>query len=256
MIKSFKYSYLLLVIFSFFCISCVHNSHPFQGNIELDRVNNKNEKMGIVLIRPMFMHFIYKRNVLTHSNKLMIYAVESSKASSLPKEKNLLKEILFTGAPNPFSHNNYIELSERGKVDGIKIEDKIFSSKSSQEKGGFGFMSPSTYTLEYFYGLTMLPEGKYYIADLFAKTASIEYIFNYKHENQFYYFEVKAGYVNYLGDFYISSPKHVGGIFSSKNQHIFKIIDKPEQAQNFFKKYYGNINLPFTQSLIKCCESF
>ena len=104
----------------------------------------------------------------------------------------------------------------------------------------------TTYKPEFFYTIKVLPQGKYYFSRIQALGMDR---FLYKKDSM-YYFDVKAGYVNYLGDFYLSSPERSIGFWDDSYTLNTLLLDKSKQAKDFITKFHPEIKLPFITNLI------
>src|SRR5690606_13624188 len=108
---------------------------------------------------------------------------------------------------------------------------------------------------EYFYyNVGMLPEGRYYID---SYRHSFEW--NSWYEKRFtkdekkYYFDIKAGQVNYLGDLYMAHTGRTEGGFLTTKKHYTQhmLANKIGFAKDYMKDYYPSIKWPFRTALIK-----
>jgi hypothetical protein len=108
---------------------------------------------------------------------------------------------------------------------------------------------------EYFYTLTMLPIGDYYVS-------SVSFDFNndqrflqslYNQKDSPYHFVVKSGQITYLGDLYFLSPVLVDSGFFSASTYNAKILllNELDKAKSYIKKFHPQLNFPVVDSLIQ-----
>lgn len=217
-------SLLMLVVL---CSGC-HNF--IEGSIDQSKLYNTKERYGVVLFRGVSfknsdqMKTFYQadRNTeLTERNVINVQAILSSKdyLCYISERRTAQQEKLFTKTP---------------RVVGI------FDSKWP------------TFYPQYFYTLKMLPEGEYRISTMwFSDFKGGTFSITYDKKETSYTFTVKSGQINYLGDFYISSPKEKGGFFSTDYSFDTLILDESDQAKVFMKLYHSDIKLPFVANILK-----
>ncbi|MBY0580683.1 MAG: hypothetical protein K2P53_03250 [Rickettsiales bacterium] len=111
---------------------------------------------------------------------------------------------------------------------------------------------------EYFYGVRMLPEGKYYFKYVWSTAGDRDY----KETEKVNYFDVKAGEVTYIGDYYwMNSVKYDSNfkdalMSRTRSSVEIKLCDRFDEAKQFFQKYYSHVKLPIKKNLLKCCEAY
>ena len=111
---------------------------------------------------------------------------------------------------------------------------------------------------EYYYSVKMLPEGRYYFESIYGSPGHRDY----KKTEKVNYFDVKAGEVNYIGDYYwMNSVKYDSNfkdalMSQTRGSVEIKLCDRFDEAKQIFQKYYSHVKLPIKKNLLKCCEAF
>lgn len=235
-----KVKIIVLILLSIICTSCSN----LGGQIVLDKLHDKNEKFGLMVFRPMFFETKESTEAfcsdgvfsnLTENNELSIwYKLDGSS---------------FEGAMG-----KHIGVTRKCKLLRTELDDKLFVIEPRKQISLLTW-KPDILRPEYFYNVEMLPEGRYYISSI-AKyhTGNAYYLKKKFTKNEGPSFYIKAGKINYLGDLYHSSLLLVkpGGFFSNGTYCTsFRVCDRNQDAQAFLKKFYPEINLPFTKSLLE-----
>lgn len=215
-------------------------------HVDLKKLYDKNEKYGVVVFRPMYF-------------KTAKLASEFCSLGVISNGLNIDNKLIV--GTNPGILNQEIakcvgrSISERWNAPEKKLLDSLFTEKPPTFWGG---LRSAVFKPEYFYGVVILPEGKYYFNGLVHYEANERFSKEFTNGENGPYFLVKAGYVNYIGDLCLTSLSFVKslGFFSNKSEYksSFEICDRYKDAHDFFKKSYPEVDLPFIKNLIKCCE--
>ena len=193
--------------------------------IDLVKLNTPSEKYGVVLFRS-----IYFDNADTHS-------ICNEKFNAL--ERNF---ILISTRPihATISHNPDFEIKEQFKYKRESLAD-------------LPMVMP-----EYYYGVRMLPEGRYYFEYVWSTAGDRDY----KETEKVNYFDVKASEVTYIGDYYWMNNVKFDRNFKdhlmsqTRGSVEIKLCDRFDEAKQFFQKYYSHVKLPIKKNLLKCCEAY
>lgn len=242
MIKNF----LSLIMLGVFCSACGAKSGNSYGAIDQTKLHNDKEKYGIVISRAMVFDNNNQRHrffhdsataALTNSNDVDIFAKEIS------------------GKEDGFFYVGYHVGGNWSHTDEAKEKEKIFTI--TPRVAEFLDSREATFKPEYFYTLKMLPEGEYYISGISLPChyhgSCFKKDFNKKESPC--HFTVKSGYINYIGDFYFSSPKKDGGFFSNTYTLGTSVLNRSNQAKEFLIKYHPELNLPFLTNLVKKAQN-
>jgi hypothetical protein len=131
-----------------------------------------------------------------------------------------------------------------------------FIIRPTEKRGAFTPPIPAVLKPEYFYSVGMLPEGEYFISRIICPLESGALLRkDYQKYERKYYFHIKAGHVNYLGDFYLIEPgaeNGTGGLFTSPTYSMGVVVDnKYQTAKAFLKEFHPEIRLPVINSLLQ-----
>ncbi|MFQ3306840.1 MAG: hypothetical protein ACI8ZF_000072 [Candidatus Midichloriaceae bacterium] len=239
----------ILLLVSVLIVSCklsLYRDNVRDTKLDLSKLEDKNGRYGVAILRSMFL---YKKDSsqtdcetkfsnLDSKNQLEVYVRHASLNS-------------FSNTPYGYTINSKHQYIYDDDLDGLAVKNQ--NIKKIKHSGGYIDLLP-----DYFYGVTILPEGRYFIETMSSiMPENTKYYLEkkyYKGEVT-YYFDIKFGEVTYIGDYYRMNPSYsmnekLQGAFVAKN----KLCDRREEAKNFFYKHYPDINLKFTVNLIKCCK--
>lgn len=227
-----------LVILTILFTSC---SKVNQRNTELNEVNDN----GTIVFRAMFFEdkqvaekFTYdsssvRLNYPIGSNEMYVFA----KKTLDNKSQNSTFGYQIGGTHNP---------SE--KLRKLKEKHNMSFFVSTVE-------TPHSHSPEFFYNVISLPAGDYYINKaifnfhkLDTSPNKLEYqVLNYSQKESDCYFTVEANKINYLGDLYFTAgePYFIGMILNAM------LLNKSSEAENFMKKFYPQLHLPFIENFIR-----
>ncbi|MBU0744364.1 MAG: hypothetical protein KKE11_03235 [Gammaproteobacteria bacterium] len=224
----------VLIFLSALCISC-----SLVERIDTTELHNKKTKQGLAIFRAIYFE---DGSGLTEDSQVSVWAWGSRKVYQISR--------------GPYW---------RPVINDKKIDQKLFIAIPSAKSSRKNILKP-----EYFYDISILAEGEY---ELWGVTFRNKYdknsSFSMSNPSD-YHFHITAGAVNYIGDLYILSPtiKEKGWLSPSSERYIehtplqwlvpknkytgqYLIVDRHQEAQNFVKKFYPEINLPFTKNIIK-----
>lgn len=207
-----------------------------KGNIDQAKLYDNKEKYGVVLFRGVFFNNVDQMEMFYQDD-------ENIKLSE--------------------SNDLYVSVMPSTKYDLYLIGGTSYGSKNAEEKEKLftktprvvEFLNPKSPTFypQYFYTLKMLPEGEYYINKIqFTSPKGKSYLeSSYSKKDSPYYFTVRSGQINYLGDLYLSSPMKNGGFFSKEYNLGSMLLNESDKAEAFMKIHHSDIQLPFTTNLIQ-----
>ena len=230
-----KYAYVLLSLLLLSgCASAFRDTSII--NLDLDKIHNSDSKYGVVLFRPIYF--------------------ENADPDYICNQK--LQSIEWRTSLRTIIRPSYFYISRHPNNEGQAIEfvDKapsFFEYASYLSKGKTRLAMP-----EYFYGVRMLPEGRYYFESVYGTPGSRDY----KETEEVNYFDVKAGEVTYIGDYYWMNNVEFDRNFKdslmsqTRGSVEIKLCDRFDEAKQFFQKYYSHVKLPIKKNLLKCCEAF
>jgi hypothetical protein len=236
---------LKVLLLALFLSSCA--PHLDKLNYEEYSSSQDNQEYALVLFRPMFFDTMDDANKfitnpssyskLTTSNDITVSAaLLDKKSSSTRLNDNLKKMVKYVGnksnAPEDSNYKNF-----------------AYTVPSEVDTGFWGKPVQSLKP-QYFYDLIALKPGKYFISRLYAFSnklfVGLELM--YKEEDKRFYFEVKPGVVNYLGDLYWINAKRTDGLFSNGVKGYTALLDYSNDAEKFLNQYYPNVKLKFVKS--------
>jgi hypothetical protein len=196
---------------------------------------NKSE-YGIVVLRSMFFanHEVLK-SFLKDQSSVKLYDSNTMSVSA----KNTLDNKYLDGFPIGTDFNT--KAGEEKK--------RLFTIEPG--KAGFFEVIPAIFKSDYFYTITMLKAGNYYISSISFYDDGNIFNQDFDRVANTYQFSVKTGQINYLGDLYYVNPRWNGKFFSSKYNISSVLLDKSNEARIFMKQFHPQINLPFTTNLIR-----
>jgi hypothetical protein len=233
-----KYTYVLLSLLLLSgCASAFRDTSII--NLDLDKIHSPDSKYGVVLFRP-----IYFENADP-------YYICNQKLKSIEWNNSLDIKV----RPGRYGYY-YISREPINEEQAIEFVDKapsFFEYASYLSKGKIRLATP-----EYFYGIRILPEGRYYFNSV-SSTAGRR---DYKETEEVNYFDVKAGEVTYIGDYYWMNNVEFDRNFKdrlmsqTRGSVEMKLCDRFDEAKQFFQKYYSHVKLPIKKNLLKCCEAF
>lgn len=233
MIKRF----IVLVILCLICSGCKIQLAG-KGEINQAKLYDDREKYAVVLFRGVFFDNVDQMEMFYQADKNM----------KLMESNDL--------------YVNAMPVNGKFLDNGYLIGGTIYGSKEGKEKEKLFSKTPRvvevlnpklpTFKPEYFYTLKMLPEGEYYISIIrFRSSKGDSYLESIFHkEDSLYHFTVKAGKINYLGDFYLASPIKDEGYFSKYNLDTL-ILNESDRAKAFMENYHSDIKLPFATNLMQ-----
>lgn len=225
-------SIALILSIAFICVSCVHKN---PGEVNITELEKHKDEYGIVVFRSMFFandalveEFIADNNFLKLSYS---YDVDANARSFTKNQGHWLQGYKIAG---------YMNLNNKERFVVQKRESSFF-------KGTSEVLSP-----EYFYTVTMLPKGDYYLRRAtFNYRGSGSYLEqNFDTKDSPFAFTVEPGSINYIGDLYYMSPKSASFWMSEYNVDILLVSDAA-RAKKFMETYHLEIKLPFTINLLK-----
>ena len=206
-----KYTYVLLSLFLFNGCAPLDTSII---NLDLDKIHSSKSKYGVILFRP-----IYFKNAdydyICHNN-LNVF------------ETN--QDMIIATYPN----HHYISRSHN------EMRALMF-----EYDGSSVWSAPNSLKAEYFYGVRMMPEGRYYFKMVLSTVGHRDY----KETEEVNYFDVKAGEVTYIGDYYWMNNVKFDRNFKdrlmtqTRGSVEMKLCDRFDEAKQFFQKYYSHVKL-------------
>ena len=219
-----KYTYVLLSLLLLSgCASAFRDTSII--NLDLDKIHSPDSKYGVVLFRPIYF--------------------ENADPDYICKQK--LEPIESNSSLRIIIHPSYSYISR-------DTTNEKRSAEFIYEQGFFMYMAKP----EYFYGIRILPEGRYYFNSV-SSTAGRR---DYKETEKVNYFDVKAGEITYIGDYYWMNNVKYDSNFKdalmnrTRGSVEIKLCDRFDEAKQFFQKYYSHVKLPIKKNLLKCCEAF
>ncbi|WP_236869649.1 hypothetical protein [Candidatus Bandiella numerosa] len=235
-----KYTYVLLSLLLLSgCSSAFRDTSII--NLDLDKIHSPDSKYGVVLFRPIYFenadpNYICKHKLepIEWTNSLTVkvrpgyYGYYYISREPINEEK----AVKFIG-----EGRSYVE----GLVDFLTFTDQITLAAP-----------------EYFYGVRVMPEGRYYFRNIRCSIGRRDY----KETEEVNYFDVKAGEVTYIGDYYWMNSVKFDRNFKdrlmsqTRGSVEIKLCDRFDEAKQFFQKYYSHVKLPIKKNLLKCCEAF
>lgn len=230
-IMNFRSMALILSI-AFICVSCVHKN---AGEVNISELEKHKAEYGVVVFRSMFFandalveEFIADNNFLKLSYSYNV----SSYARS-------------------FSNNQGHWLQGYQVAGSTDLKEKARFIKQKRESGFFKVVSEIV-SPEYFYTVTMLPKGEYYLRRAtFNYSGSGSYLEqSFDAKDSPFAFIVEPGSINYIGDLYYMSPKSASFWMSTYNVDML-LVNDGARAKKFMENYHPEIKLPFTINLLK-----
>jgi len=278
----------LLGSITLMCISCsptkdkylLYNSAQHDHAVDISKLEDENGiKYGVALFRTVFLNSPESINGGCNNNlknietkgfppNLGVYAMNSEDTSKISVHRGI-------SDLNSFKiSNKHFDASFYNKDTKISLSQDMLEVKGSRE---IYFWTPWKNKLEdfifkpdYYYGVTIMPEGKYYITSIsnFNSSDPAKYFPQCLERPQDFeqrfsrgeeapYFTIKAGEINYLGDLYWEEPIYLRGrgfIIRKRYKLNWWLCDKLDDARKYFEKYYHNSNVKITKSIIKCCD--
>ena len=220
-----KYIYILSLLLFTGCASAFRDTSII--SLDLDKIHNPTSRYGVVLFRPIYF--------------------ENGEPDYICSQK--LEPIEWSNDMSISIKPGYYHIS-RAPIAEERAIEFIYERES--------FMHSSMAKPEYFYGVRMLPEGRYYFKSIYTTPGHKEY----KETEKVNYFDVKAGEVNYIGDYYwMNSVKYdinfKDALMSQTRGSVeIKLCDRFDEAKQFFQKHYSHVKLPIKKNLLKCCEAY
>ena len=277
-----------LCLIALTCVSCnptkdkypLYNSSQHDHGVDLSKLEDENGiKYGVALFRTVFSNSSKSINGRCNNNlknietkagfppNLGVHAINSEDTSKISVHRGI-------SDLNSFKiSNKHFDASFHNKDTKIRLSQDMLEVKGSRE---IYFWTPWKNKLEdfvfkpdYYYGVTIMPEGKYYITSIsnFNSSNHAKYSFqSLEHPQDFEqrfsrgeeapYFTIKAGEINYLGDLYWEEPTYLRGGFIIRKRYKLNwwLCDKLGDARKYFEKYYHDSYLRITKSIIKCCD--
>lgn len=241
----------LIVFLMMFCASCKSHSSNTERNLE--KLRDIKANLGVFIARPMFFasremaeNFgsTFFSNELIHKNSLTLEVAEPSSMGSL-----LRRNAAYIGRD---SGDNVRILKNDDSMLKFIITPAKFTGGIFNELAKDAVVRP-----EYFYSVGTLPEGEYFIQGIRcsgcgrAFGSSLQRVF--KENEDKYYFYIKAGHINYIGDFYWAEPKleRYGFFMPTEYNLSCKVYDKSREAETFLKDFFQDIDLPYTKSILQ-----
>lgn len=275
----------LLASITLMCISCsptkdkypLYNSAQHDHAVDISNLEDeKGIKYGVALFRTAFLNSSKTinrgcnntlKNIETKGfpPNLRVHAINSEDTSKISVHRGV-------------SDLNSFKISNKHFDASFKDTKVNYSQDMLEVKGSkeVYFWTPWKNKLEdfvfkpdYYYGVTIMPEGKYYIISIsdFNSSNHAKYSFqSLEHPQDFEqrfsrgeeapYFTIKAGEINYLGDLYWEEPTYLRGGFIIRKRYKLNwwLCDKLGDARKYFEKYYHDSHLKITKSVIKCCD--
>ena len=279
--------FILLSVIALTCVSCsptkdkypLYNSSQHDHGIDLSKLEDENGiKYGVAFFRTVFSNSTESINGRCNNNlknietkgfppNLRVHAINSADTSKISVHKGI-------SDLNSFKiSNKHFDAAFYNKDEKVNLHQDMLEVTGDKE---VYFWTPwknkdqlFIFKPDYYYGATIMPEGKYYITSIsgFDSSNYAEYYPKFLEQPQNFektfsrgeeapYFTIKAGEINYLGDLYWQEPIYLrGGIIISKKYKLnWWLCDKLDDAGKFFEKYYPNSHLKITKSTIKCCD--
>lgn len=279
-----KRVYFLFLI-ALTCVSCnptkdkypLYNASQHDHGADLSKLEDENGiKYGVALFRTVFSNSSESINRRCNNNlknietkagfppNLRVHAINSEDTSKISVHRGVSDLNSFKISNKHFDaafYNKNTKVSLTKDMLEVKGTEEIYFLTPWKSKHKDYIFKP-----DYYYGVTIMPEGKYYITSISGFDSS-NYAEYYEHEEYFEqrflwgeeapYFTIRAGEINYLGDLYWQEPIYLrrGFInFGKKYKLNWWLCDKLDDAKKFFVKYYSNNHLKITKSFIKCCD--
>ena len=178
-----KFQYIIIIMmYSLLLTSCSAPLYQTRTKIDLLKLDNPYSKYGVTLFRA-----IYFENTVNYICNQKLGPIEWDSALDIRVHPSYHKGGYF----------EYIT----GNPDSDIVSQ--FKTKAPSYLEGFAdFVSfnqkPIMTMPEYYYGVRMLPEGRYYFESIYGTPGHKDY----KETEEVNYFDVKAGEVTYIGDYY------------------------------------------------------
>lgn len=228
-----------LIVLGLLCSSC---TIPNRGAVDLTNLRSSDQKYGVVVMRSMFFK--------NRDDAELFLQGEPSLAREISNEAHVYAK----GDVGTVDEFNSLQLGYqiggvRWHTDDEKERKKLFGG--NYIRNIVNIEVPTTFKPEYFYTITMLPVGDYYIS---AVTFNFHYKSHleqrYDRKDSQYRFSVKAGQVNYLGDLYFLSPQSSGFIFRTHSANV-ALRNEFTKAKAFIKKFHPELDLPVVDTPLK-----
>jgi hypothetical protein len=241
LIKDKTMKKLLLIICALSIQGCSMTSRKF-GPIDTIKLHDNSQKYGVILIRAMYFskaknndEYLNLQGSYSSWNNITFFASRINENNDIIRGTSVQ---ITDNVPNSGHEINLDFLKpniDNTIVDGKAKDYSIYYSKKD---------NLTWYQAKAFYSLRMLPEGSYCVTSYDLNNKNYYGNFNCnKAEEATIKFNVKAGQVNYLGDFYLDGLNETNRFFYSYDISINR-IDNFKHARRFYKQHYSNINLP------------
>ena len=233
----------IFIMCSLLLTSCSAPLYETRTKIDLLKLNDSNSRYGVTLFRAIY------------------FDNNSSDTICNIRLPNLEYDYPLSISVHPsYNKGGYFEYIT-GNPDSDIVSQ--FKTKAPSYLEGFAdFISfnqkPIMTMPEYYYGVRMLPEGRYYFKTIYGSPGHRDY----KETEEVNYFDVKAGEVTYIGDYYWMNNVKFDRNFKdhlmsqTRGSVEIKLCDRFDEAKQFFQKYYSHVKLPIKKNLLKCCEAY